>query len=135
MNATPKSIPVEFYQSLGKLFYAISAADKVVRPAEINSLKEFVAKEWVPLKDEVDQFGSDTAFQIETVFEWLDEEITTASAAYNDFKNYYQEHKTLFSPQLKTKIRKTADAIASSFCGKNKSELTMLANLHLLFQE
>ncbi|RZS99682.1 hypothetical protein [Aquimarina brevivitae] len=135
MDTTAKNIPVTFYENLGKLFYAMAAADKVVRKTEVDALKKLVTKEWVPIKQDTDEFGSDTAFQIESVFDWLDNEGTKAQEAFQDFKDYYVTHQEFFSTAIKTKIRQTCDAIAASFSGKNKSELAMLANLHLLFQQ
>ena len=37
---TKKKMTLKFYQNLGKLFYAIAAADKHVRDVEFDKLKE-----------------------------------------------------------------------------------------------
>jgi|GEM_PF-5900842 uncharacterized tellurite resistance protein B-like protein len=37
-----QSLTEEFYSSIGKLFYAVAASDKVVRAEEIRTLKELV---------------------------------------------------------------------------------------------
>ena len=46
MKSTPE-IENLFYQNLGKLFYAIAAADKVVREEEVNILKQIVNTDWL----------------------------------------------------------------------------------------
>jgi len=73
MNTTRDS-EIEFYQILGKLFYAIAASDKVVHKVEIETLKELIKTVWVPLDDYEDEFHEDAAYQIETVFDWLEYE-------------------------------------------------------------
>ena len=46
---TKTKLTLEFYQHLGKLFYAIAAADKKVHPDEFNKLKELVKLKWLHL--------------------------------------------------------------------------------------
>lgn len=127
---------VRFYQNLGKLFYAIAAADKVVRKIEHAKLKEIVKKEWLSVDDFEDDFHTDAAYQIEVVFDWLyNEEKLDAERWFTSFLDFKNDHEQLFDDQIKNLILKTADIIASSFSGKNKSELIMLAKLNLKFKE
>lgn len=133
MNTT-QNIGVTLYQSLGKLFYAIAASDKVVRVSEYESLHKIVQSEWLPLDDLEDEFGIDAAFQIEIVFDWLDYETPNAQDCFEEFQNFYTEHTSMFSNQIKELIWSTCNAIASAFSGKNKSELMMLGKLKLLFE-
>ncbi len=132
MNTT-SNIGLTFYQNLGKLFYAVAASDKVVRASEYDSLKKIIKTEWVHVDDLQDEFGADAAFQIEIIFDWLNDKELSAEEAFNDFKNYYNENKHRFSNTIKIMIWNTANTIAGAFSGKNKSELTMLANLKLMF--
>ena len=66
-----KRLTLYFYQNLGKLFYAIAAADKTVHTAEINTLKEIVKTKWLDVDPTNDVFDTDAAYQIEIVFDWL----------------------------------------------------------------
>ncbi|HLU51235.1 MAG TPA: hypothetical protein VKZ42_03660 [Flavobacteriaceae bacterium] len=52
----------KFYQSLGKLFYAIASVDKVVRKDEVEILKSLVKEKWLDLDDVEDEFGTDAAY-------------------------------------------------------------------------
>lgn len=124
----------EFYQSLGKLFYAVAMADKNVRPIEIERLKEDVRKYWLPVDAIEDEFGSDAGYQIEIVFDWLQQEEKESDTYFQEFIDFYKEYPSKFSQHIKQLIFKTADDIASSFAGKNKSELILLAKLKLLLQ-
>ncbi len=62
---------LNFYQQLGKLFYAVADSDNNIQQDEINKLKKVVREEWLPIEDSVDEFGTDAAYQIEIVFDWL----------------------------------------------------------------
>lgn len=124
----------KFYQNLGKLFYAIAMADKTVQPIEIQRLKEDVKKYWVPLDDVEDEFGTDAAYQIEIVFDWLHQEEADSQSCYIAFVDFFRNNLGKFSPEIRDLIWKTADGIAFSFSGKNKSELVLLAKLKLLLQ-
>lgn len=129
MNAK-EELSVRFYQNLGKLFYAIAAADNVVRNAEYAQLKQLVQREWLAVDALEDLFGSDAAYQIEIVFDWLHrEENLDAKSCYSDFILFKKHHASLFNPAINSLILKTANAIAESFSGKNKSELILLAKL------
>ena len=132
MNAFEKP-QVLLYQEIGQLFYAIAAADKVVRKAEYEALRSLVKSEWASTNE--DEFGVNVVYQMEIVFDWLDYKNLSANECFESFTDYYKEHKSLFSETQKQLIWKTANAIASSFSGKNKSELIILTKLHFLFQK
>ncbi len=122
-----------FYQKIGKLFFSVAMADGSVRSEEIDRLKQIVRNTWLPHDDIIDEYGSDAAFQIEIVFDWLLENEQDAKACYEEFREFYRENTKIFSVEVKELILKTANAIASAYAGKNKSELTVLGNLQLLF--
>lgn len=123
----------KLYQNLGKLFYAIAAADKKVSQVEINTLVKLVNTEWLPIEKTEDEFGTDEVFQIEIIFDWLLEEEASPAVCMSDFKAFKKEHESLFTNQVKKLTWKTANAIASAFSRKNKSELVMLNELsHIL---
>ena len=61
----------ELYEKLGHLFYAVAFADGTIESAEIKKLKETVKERWLQAEESNDEFGSDAAFQIISVFDWL----------------------------------------------------------------
>ena len=130
-----KPLHTNTYKQIGYLFYAVAAADKNVAQAEIETLKELVKQHWLPLDDSNDLYGSDAAYQIEIVFDWLNENEQSALDCYNNFQDYYRAHSGIFTQTIKNLILDTAEAIANSFSGKNKSELMLLAKLSVLFKE
>ncbi len=118
-----------FYQKMGELFYAIAAADKVVREAEFKALKDIVTEKWKNLDDYQDPFHTDAAYQIEVVFDWFDYEQLDANDCFDSFADYKKDNPKLFTEERKKLIWETANSIADAFAGKNKSELIMLAKL------
>ncbi|MCJ7468536.1 MAG: hypothetical protein MUO53_17795 [Maribacter sp.] len=119
----------EIYQNLGKLFYALAMADKKIHPKEVEKLKAYVRNYWLPVDEVEDEFGTDAAYQIEIIFDWLAQEEMESNRCFDDFLEFYHDHPHKFSPKIKQLTWQTADGIAASFSGKNKSELILLAKL------
>ena len=118
------------YEHLGKVFYTIAAIDKSIRKEEIAKLKEIVKKEWLPLENTFNEFGDDTAYEIEIVFDWLVANKWDFEQAIQNFKFFRQEHPRLFTADVIALILKTANAIATSFSGKSKSEHVLISQLN-----
>lgn len=123
------------YQALGKLFYSIAVSDKVVRKEELDKLREIVKSKWLSLEDSEDDFGTDAAYQIEIVFDWLLKEESDGNDCFEDFLAFKKEHVSMFTNELKHLIFDTAQAIASTVAGKNKSELIILSKLGLALED
>jgi hypothetical protein len=127
---------IHFYQNLGKLFFSVASVDKTVRKEEITQLKEIVKKEWLPLENSFSEYGDDSAYQIEIIFDWLVENDWNIGKTIPDFEGFKKEHPSLFTPQVNDLILKTAKAITNSFSGKNKSESALIEKLRdVLYQE
>lgn len=132
-NIIRSPLSEEFYQNLGRLFYAVASADRVIRKEEIEVLKRVVEKEWMKKDRSKDIYGTDTALQIEIVFDWLDANKPEAEESFERFAEFYKDHKGLFTDSVKDDLMATSNEIASAFRDKNKSELIMLAKLQTLF--
>lgn len=132
-----KTLPenqTKLYQALGKLFYGVAAVDKTVAKEEIVELKKIVKEHWLYLEDSMDEYGSDAAYQIEIVFDWLNNQSLKSEECFNDFRFFFKEHSHLFNDKTNALIMKTAYSIASAFAGKNKSELTMITQLKFILE-
>lgn len=121
-----------FYRNLGKLFYAIAAADKTVREEEINTLKQIVNTEWLILDGVKDKSEVDAMRQIKITFNQLSKQSQHPDDCMADFKSFKKSHEHLFTDNVKQLIWKTANAMASSFSGKNKTELILLTELGII---
>jgi hypothetical protein len=123
---------IKFYQNLGKLYYAIAASDKVVREEELDKLNETVKKVWLTSNSVQNDVKAEAEHSIINTFKWLNKDNEyDAETCFNSFIKYKKENDQLFTEELKLLILKTANVIASSFSGINKSELIMLAKLNL----
>ncbi len=127
-----EKVACELYQNLGKLFYAVAMADKSVHTREIDKLRSFIRKYWLDVDEVEDEYGEDAAFQIETVFDWHLEYEKDADETFDEFQEFYKDHEKKFTPFIKILVLDTANAIANSFAGTNKSELVLLGKLKLL---
>lgn len=130
-----EAVSNQFYQMMGHLFFAVAIADKSIHSKEIDTLKKIIREKWLTLDETEDEYGSDAAFQIESVFDGLLEFERQSKECYDAFEEFYQQHYSIFTPGVKALILETANAIANAFAGKNKSELIILGKLNLLFQE
>lgn len=129
-----KTLSTQAYQHIGYLFYAVAAVDRLVDDKEIETLKLLVKEQWLDVDSASDDFGSDAAYQIEIVFDWLNEADWNSTTCYQKFETYYKAHASKFDDATKSLIIKTALAIAESFSGKNKSELIILAKIETLLK-
>jgi hypothetical protein len=129
-----EEIKNKFYQNLGKLFYAIAASDKIIREQEISTLKDVVRSEWLSLDDNTDEFKTDSAFQIEIVFDWLMEQNENAGKNLTEFIAFKKENEALFDEKVNKLILKTCYAIADAFSGKNTVEQQLLSELEALLK-
>lgn len=121
--------PESFYEKLAYLFYAVADADGKVSKKELNILHEEVNSIWKSLDDSVDEFNTDLAFEIEAVFEWLEDNGFSYKDAYSEFTDYALEHKQLFDPEVCDKIMHTSLRIATVFKSINHQEENLLHQL------
>jgi len=119
-----------FYKELGRLLYAIAAADGKVNDKEIRELKRIVSEQLVPQEVSTDHFGTDQAFVTEFEFEVLAERGASSESAFDSFIAYMSQHHGDLGRERKELIYRCADAVASSFHGVSKAELPLLIELH-----
>lgn len=124
-----------FYQSLGRLFYAIAAADKIVRAEEVNKLKHIVNTEWLSLSGAKSKADINAMRHIKITFNLLITQAADAYASLEEFRSFKRLNESLFTDDVKKQIWKTANVMASSFSGKNKTELVMLTKLAEILKE
>lgn len=134
MKYSNKTI-LRFYQLLGKIFYAAAAVDKLVRKEELEALRNSVKTLWLALDETFDEFETDSAYQIEIVFDWLNDKHPDPGKAIHSLQVFKEKYPELFNEKVKAMIMKTASAISSAFAAKNKSELIFLSRLERALEE
>jgi hypothetical protein len=126
---TTNETMLELYQILGAIFYECAKTDRFIHPDEISVLKKMVKEEWTNVDQTQDAFDSDSAYQIEIVFDYMYENDVENEDVLFQLKEFKRIQNHLFSPELNHLIFKTANQIASSFAQRNKSELVFLSQL------
>lgn len=121
-----------FYQKLGYLFYSIAATDHRVNEAEKEALLALIVEDWLSLDEATDAYGTDSAYQIQILFDFLNEKSFDAESAWNIFERYFKNNIAAFDEDIIDRIFHTAERMAESLNGRNKSEVRALARLHLL---
>ncbi|GGD92031.1 hypothetical protein [Planktosalinus lacus] len=117
---------VEFAGQLANLFYAIAAADKQISEQEIKTSLDAFQNEW--------KKGGFTKL-LEKNFNALLISKPNTETCFESFQSFTQKHSAYLTKAQKIKIWNTADAIASSFANKNKSEVILLAKLKNLLMD
>lgn len=125
---------VEIYTKLGYLFYSVAAADGTVRDSELEELKRLMKEKWLPLEGSRDEFGTDAAHYIGMSFDYAHANGMSSADAFARFKSAYPQLREHFDPGLRKMTLDSASAIADAFARTNKSELTALAQIQLLFE-
>jgi len=126
---------LRFYKLLGKIFYAAAAIDKVVRKEELDELRKSVKSQWLALDQTFDEFETDSAYQIEIVFDWLNDKQPDPGKAIHSLQLFKKKYPELFNEKVKEMIFQTASAITSSYSAKNKSELVFMSRLERALAE
>ncbi len=121
--------PESFYEKLAYLFYAIADCDGKVTSKELYKLHEEVVSIWKSIDNSLDEFNTDLAFEIEAIFEWLEDNRYSYLDAYKEFTDYADEHKHLFDAVVKEKIMHTCNNIAAVFKSVNHAEDNILRQL------
>lgn len=116
----------EFYSELGKLLYAVSDIDGAISKAEKSKLQDIVRNELVAAESHVDAFGTNTAFYSEMEFDYLDEEIGDAEAAFESFISFVEEHHTAFDERMKKTSLHVMKELADAYYRTNKKEKELI---------
>ena len=124
----------KLHENIGKLFYAVAMADKKIEEEELVALKTDISQRWCNLDSKPNGLVLDGHQEIFTVFTHLQNTNAQSDLCFLEFRHFFNEHQNLFNTDLRKLIWDTAQAVASSFAKKNKSELIVLAKLKMLLE-
>jgi hypothetical protein len=111
-----------FYQSVGKLLYAIANADGKIMPQEKQRIRQLIDDELVKVESSTDRFGTDNAYHAEFAFDYAEENFVLADKAFHAFEKYVHEHKTKLTPELKQLVYRLAEKTGEAYKGVNEDE-------------
>lgn len=120
---------IEFYKELGKLLYAIANADGMLSEKDPSGLRKVIYEDLAPEETGTDDHGANEAWYTEYEFEVLQEYGIDVETAFDDFINYYREHKDEISREMKENCMRAATKIAQAFQTKNHFERYYLKKL------
>lgn len=124
----------EFYSELGKLLYSVADHHGIITQKEKKKLQEIIKTELVPSEKHQDEFGTNAAFYSEIEFDFLEEEMGDAEAAFDSFNDFVEEHHTAFNESMKKVCLHVAEEIAAAYRGHNKNEKAMVEKLKKNFE-
>lgn len=127
MSTEPLPKSAGFYESLAHLFYAVAVVDNNARIEEKRKIKELVDKHW-----HIESEGLNSKRIVFPVLRRLFSEQYDKELAFLNYKEFFLEHRDLFSEELKKKIMYSANKIADAFSGRNKSESVLISRLYFL---
>lgn len=119
----------EFYSEFGKLLYSVVDIDGVINKKEKQALKDIVKNELVPTERHTDAFGTNAAFYSEMEFDFLDEEICDAEAAFESFIDFVEDHHTAFDEGMKKVCLHLVKRLSAAYMGTNKKEKVLIEKL------
>lgn len=113
----------QYYKELGKLVYAVAAADGAVQPEEKEKLHQFVLKEMAYHEQSVDSSGMNQAFYVDFEFDATEEKhpaSTEIAKSYTRFvhANYEPNDEALIKNSLQL-----IEAVALAYSKKNEKNI------------
>jgi hypothetical protein len=118
-----------FYRELGKLLYAIAAADNNITSAERKSLSNEITQRLLHKERSTDAYGTNKAWDTQFSFETTEDQGTTVDEAFDEFLDYIKTYKNQLKEDEVDICLKLADHIADSYHHINKKENKLLAQL------
>ncbi|MBL8002711.1 MAG: TerB family tellurite resistance protein [Flavobacteriales bacterium] len=118
-----------FYKELGRLLYAIAAADGTIAKAEVERLHRIVAQELVPAEPATDKYGTDQAWITEFEFDVLADQGADPNGEFRSFIAYLRQHRKEVTSELRDTVLGMARSVAGAFHGINSAEAPLLAEL------
>jgi hypothetical protein len=134
MKHSNKTI-LRYYQLIGKIFYAAAAGNKMLNKDELETLRNSVKKEWLALDQTFDELGTDSAYQIQIVFDWLSDKKADPGKAIQGLRIFKEKYPEIFSERVNQMIMDSACAISTTFATENKSELLFLDRLERVLED
>lgn len=113
----------QYYKELGKLVYAVAAADGAVQSEEKEKLHQFVLKEMAYHEHSVDSSGMNQAFYVDFEFDTTEEKHPPANEI---IKSYIRFVHTNYEPSDKELIKnslKLLEAVALAYSKKNEKNI------------
>lgn len=130
-----KETLLAFHRQLGKIFYGVAAADRMVVHQEVIKLKQLIRLKSFCKEENSDINNHQSINLIETVFDSLIEEKPDIKDFIADFQRFAEENPKLFDKLTIEQILETVYSISAAFAGYNKSELVFASRISIILNK
>ncbi|MBC7861429.1 MAG: TerB family tellurite resistance protein [Bacteroidia bacterium] len=125
----------QFYSELGKLLYAVAAADGIVSEKEKQALLAIVRKDLLEGEEHKDEFGTNTALYSEIEFDFMNETFDTPEEAFNSFIDFITEHASAIDARLKDVCLRVTTDLGKAYEGINGKEKELIEKLKNILEK
>ena len=113
----------QYYKELGKLVYAVAAADGAIQEEEREELHQFVAKELADKESTTDSSGMNQAFYVDFEFDNAAEKHLHADEVIKSFASFVHSNYEPKDDSLMKNSIKLLEAIALAYSKKNEKNV------------
>lgn len=113
----------QYYKELGKLVYAVAAADGSVQPEEKEKLHQFVLKEMAYHEHSVDSSGMNQAFYVDFEFDTTEEKHPPANEIIKSYVRFVHSNHESNDENLIKNSMKLLEAVALAYSKKNEKNI------------
>ncbi|MBK7666860.1 MAG: hypothetical protein IPJ32_05590 [Sphingobacteriaceae bacterium] len=117
----------QYYKELGKLVYAVAAADGVIQAEEREQLHRFVLKEMASHEQSVDSSGMNQAFYVDFEFDATEEKHPSGEEVIKSYTRFVHGNYEPNDGPLIANSLKLLEAVALAYTKKN--EKTIIENV------
>lgn len=113
----------QYYKELGKLVYAVAAADGVIQPEEREQLHQFVLKEMASHEASVDSSGMNQAFYVDFEFDATEEKHPSSEVVIKSYARFVHNNFESNDSELISNSLKLLEAVALAYTKKNEKNI------------
>lgn len=118
-----------FYQELGKLLYAVAAADETITPQERNALNKGIRERLLHRERDTDRYGTSEAWLTDFSFETAEDTLLSPKEALQEFLDFAKLYKNELSDDEIEICLKLSDHMANAYHRTNQKENEFLMQL------
>jgi len=104
------------------LLYAVADVDGTISKSEKKEITKLVKRELMSLDGRKDNEGTDLPLYSKIEFEFLENEISDANAAFESFITFIENHQTAIDQRMLATIKLISNKLAGAYYGTNKKE-------------
>lgn len=121
----------QYYKELGKLVYAVAAADGTIQVEERDKLHQFVLKEMASHESTNDSSGMNQAFYVDFEFDAAEEKHPTSNEVIMSYARFVHNNYESNDGSLIDNSLKLLETVAQAYTKKNEKNIIDIVRLEL----